>query len=79
MSGCRCKASWTGANTSHCSFCHQTFSTVANFDKHWGPGEYRAHRHPSDVGLILSPRGYWTAPPPTPEQQAKLNALRRVS
>ncbi len=75
MSGCRCGATWGGANTSHCSAasCHQTFSTVANFDKHWKGDE---HRTPASVGLVLSERGYWGAPPPTPEQQAKLDALR---
>lgn len=33
--GCRfCGSRWSGVNTSHCIRCHETFSSVGNFDAH---------------------------------------------
>jgi hypothetical protein len=55
----RCPARWGGANTSHCAACHETFSTVANFDRHRLGG---ACLPPADRGLVLNSRGYWGQP-----------------
>jgi len=34
MIGCRGGASWPGTLISHCSACHETFSSVSTFDAH---------------------------------------------
>ena len=72
MFGCGgCDARWQGANTSHCANtgCHQTFSTVGNFDRHRRGGECR---EPSTVGLIRNGRSYpcWGLPGQQPEEAA---------
>jgi len=70
---CRCGAWWTGYKTTHCAAegCHQTFTGVTAFDKHWTP----QHRHPSGAGLVLVDRAYrqkvWGFPPMTEEQREK--------
>lgn len=58
----RCGALWGGSKTSHCSRCHETFSTPGNFDKHQRENYCLA---PASVGLVEVPRvGYmvWAAP-----------------
>jgi hypothetical protein len=52
---CACGASWTGTRIAHCKAagCHRTFSTAANFDKHWrGRGDDRHCVDPATVGLV---------------------------
>jgi hypothetical protein len=59
MSGCGCGAAWTGLGMAHCTVCHETFSTVSNFDRHRQPiakGGERACRPPADAGLVVSVR-----------------------
>lgn len=34
MSDCECGRTWTGLSEAHCATCHESFSTVANFDAH---------------------------------------------
>lgn len=46
--GHACGARWSGANTTHCSKCHMTFSGVSTFDTHRKDGECV---HPVFVGL----------------------------
>ncbi len=60
-----CDATWTGLAMTHCAAdgCHETFSTLRNFDAHlksWG--ERTIHRDPTEVGLVKGQRGYWTLP-----------------
>ena len=43
MTTCRtCHKQWSGERTGHCTRCHETFTTLANFDQHLvierGPG-----------------------------------------
>lgn len=45
--------------TSHCSVCHQTFSTVSNFDGHRRDGWCL---EPGSTSLEASPRGVWHLP-----------------
>lgn len=56
-----CDKTWTGANFSHCSLCHETFSTEQNFDKHrnWRTGKCVL----KPKGLMKSDRGVWRAKP----------------
>lgn len=55
MNTCRgCPTRWTGLTTSHCAGCHETFTTVSNFDRHRRGGECV---RPSSAGLIASQRG----------------------
>lgn len=58
INGCaRCPARWGGYNTSHCGACHETFSTVGNFEKHRVRGQCV---DPSSVGLVKTK--YWATP-----------------
>ena len=54
--GCpRCEARWGGLKTAHCAACHNTFTTVGNFDRHRTGDHSKSTRHclpPTDVGLI---------------------------
>jgi len=55
-------------NQAHCGAtgCHQTFSTVANFDKHRIGGiEERRCADPASVGLRLGADGIWRGKPGT--------------
>lgn len=67
---CRCGVRWGGWKTAHCTACHETFSTVANFDKHrQGPHSDVTPRicvPPAAVGLVDAGRDYpcWGAPGP---------------
>ena len=61
---CGCGETWSGTTAAHCaaSGCHQTFTTVANFDRHRRGG---ACQQPTSVGLRLAARaGYqaWAQP-----------------
>lgn len=63
----RCGAYWGGLKTAHCAACHQTFTTVANFDHHRDGSHSRNTRHcvpPLTVGLIHAGRAYpcWSQP-----------------
>lgn len=59
----RCPARWGGANTSHCSMCHRTFSTVRNFDKHLDHARDRlVCLAPEDKGLVIDSRGIYVLP-----------------
>lgn len=60
-----CPARWHGLNVAHCSVCHESFSTVANFDRHRTYDAYgdRACLRPTDVGLVLNGRSHWSQPP----------------
>lgn len=55
---CRCGSSWGGLRTAHCGACHETFTTVGNFDKHRRNGKCAA---PTKVGLVADANGRWTA------------------
>lgn len=51
---CRCGQRWGGSKTAHCSNCHETFSTVSNFDRHLRTGL---------DGLVFHlQRGVWMMP-----------------
>jgi hypothetical protein len=57
----KCSAHWGGLKTAHCSVCHQTFSTVANFDRHRAGSHSADTRHcldTAEVGLIDAGREY---------------------
>lgn len=61
-----CPKRWTGFRKAHCSSCHRTFSTVANFDRHRSPaGLHGSCRYPALVGLVQR-GGVWSMPPPDP-------------
>jgi hypothetical protein len=59
-----CSKRWTGFNTSHCLGCHETFTTVSNFDTHFDRRGRCAD--PAEAGLQPSSRAYpcWSTPPP---------------
>lgn len=46
----KCRNRWSGANTSHCANCHETFSGVTTFDKHRDKGQCK---YPANVELTL--------------------------
>jgi hypothetical protein len=57
-----CGAVWNGTAAAHCGGCHETFSTVGNFDKHRRNGTCL---DPVAAGLHLNTtRGYpvWMGP-----------------
>ena len=58
--GCNCGAEWGGLKAAHCSACHSTFSTPANFDRHRKSGVCRP---PDTAGLIQDAKGVWKMPP----------------
>lgn len=58
--GC-CEASWTGLTRAHCTVCHATFSTPANFDLH---RRYGRCTDPAERGLVSNDRGIWHQPAP---------------
>lgn len=46
MANCNgCTQTWTGLKYAHCASCHETFSTVGNFDRH------------RRSGVCISPQG----------------------
>ena len=52
----KCAARWTGANTSHCGACHQTFSGIRLFDRH--RTHYGEHGRCWDPTDIVDSEGY---------------------
>lgn len=52
MIGCRCGASWPGTRISHCSSCHETFSSVSAFDAHRRKAKSETSKY---VGRCLYP------------------------
>lgn len=59
-----CDTMWGGLDLAHCASCHETFTTVRNFDTHRSKGKCVF------TGLIRGTRGYWMEPgPPSPVQQ----------
>ncbi|HEX6382227.1 MAG TPA: hypothetical protein VF180_13360 [Acidimicrobiia bacterium] len=70
-----CGMSWTGAGTSHCSGCHETFTSLAAFDRHRRnfrcipPAALRMVPHQRAWGIV------WSLPV-RPENKARLDALR---
>lgn len=47
----RCGARWGGANTSHCTSCHRTFTAVGTFDAHRQRGKCL---DPVGLGMVLA-------------------------
>ena len=43
----------------HCSICHRTFTTAANFDKHRRGGNCV---DPATLGMVTAGRGIWRIP-----------------
>lgn len=66
----RCHATWSGANIAHCAGCCETFSTVANFDRH---RQDFACVPPASVGLEVRD-GLWRMPP-TDASRARIAAF----
>ena len=59
-SGCNgCDKRWGGQLTCHCAACHETFTTVSNFDKH---RHYEKCKPPQSRGLVVGARGLWCQP-----------------
>lgn len=61
---CRCGTRWSGERAAHCAAagCHQTFTTVGNFDRHRRGGTCH---DPATIGLTERTRsGYtlWSQP-----------------
>lgn len=59
-----CGRWWTGAERSHASCCHETFSSLSAFDAHRKGGRCNP---PASVGLIARPKPFgdlwgWPAP-----------------
>ena len=53
-------------NQAHCGSCHQTFSTVANFDKHrTGDAEHRRCVDPEAISLRIGVDLIWRGEPGT--------------
>jgi hypothetical protein len=60
-----CGRWWTGAERSHASCCHETFSSLSAFDAHRRGGHCNT---PTTVGLIARPQSWgtlWGWPAPT--------------
>jgi hypothetical protein len=68
MTRCKaCPATWTGLGIAHCASCHETFTTVSNFDRHRAGSRVRGLvagecNAPDDAGLVLNERGQWAMP-----------------
>ena len=56
MTACKCGARWTGLRVAHCSVCHRTFTTVANFDRHRRGGRCV---DPASVDMVRNGRDQW--------------------
>lgn len=57
-----CGKTWGGARSSHCTVCHESFSSDAAGDKH-RRGEYPDGRYCTTEGLEFSERrGVWKSP-----------------
>lgn len=59
-----CGSWWTGAERSHASCCHRTFSSLSAFDQH---RKGLRCNNPEDVGLVAREKPYgtlWGWPPP---------------
>jgi hypothetical protein len=52
-----CGSWWTGAERSHASCCHRTFSSLTAFDKHRKGGRCN---DPESVGLVAREKPYGT-------------------
>jgi hypothetical protein len=51
-----------GGKAAHCTACHETFTTPANFDRHRrGPDNNRRCLDPSEVGLVRVARKDYAA------------------
>lgn len=60
-----CGARWSGATTSHCGACHETFTSVGAFDRHRNGSRCT---NPEAIGMVVAPgRAYdaWTNPTTT--------------
>ena len=75
-----CDRTWTGKSMAHCKSCHETFSTVSNFDKHRFRGrslsvEFLGRCEPPDeIGMVQNNYGTWRKP--DERDVAGLGALR---
>jgi hypothetical protein len=79
----KCAARWGGLTTAHCSACHRTFTTVANFDRHRAGSHAPGIRHcldPATVGFVDAGREYpcWGRPGRT-EVGCDVSTTRRPS
>lgn len=55
-----CDKTWSGLKMAHCSQCHETFSTVGNFDKHRvSHGGGTKCVRPEDCDMIQNQNGTW--------------------
>lgn len=54
---CTCKFG-KGLKVNHCVVCHETFTSLTAFDRHWRGG----HRLPQDAGLVQRGNGRWSLP-----------------
>ena len=59
-----CRRWWTGAERSHASCCHETFSSLSAFEQHRKGGRCN---NPADAGLVAREKPYgtlwgWPAP-----------------
>lgn len=59
MSCAGCSTKWGGFKTCHCTACHETFSTISNFDRHRKTGKCQP---PKDCGLVRRENGAWCMP-----------------
>lgn len=59
---CTCGAVWTGLSMAHCSVCHQTFSTVDNFDIHRQKLIAKICKDPAKCGMVKNDRDTWMMP-----------------
>lgn len=71
-----CEATWTAANTCHCSGCHASFAGVGLFDKHRAQyGEHGVCRRPADLTttsgepVMFFRDGIWKGPQMTEEDK----------
>lgn len=57
-----CGKSWGGVRASHCTVCHESFSSEGSGDKH-RRGEYPSKRYCSTEGLVHDDkRDVWKLP-----------------
>jgi hypothetical protein len=59
-----CDAWWTGLTASHCSACHQTFTSPSAFAAHRPSKANSACQPPREVGLVPAKRKWtgWSYP-----------------
>lgn len=56
MSCAGCDKKWGGFAACHCTVCHETFTTVGNFDRHRKTGKCE---HPTACGFVQGQNGVW--------------------